>query len=110
MGAPGGGWEEEGDPVPMRGSQVSASGPGRQQAWSPEPSRTPVLRSGQESQVMFDSHQGRSLVLVTAWFTMYTSASPALSSGEGAAPWGRSCVCGAGDGEAAPPALSPGHT
>ena len=82
MGAPGGGWEEEGDPVPMRGSRVSASGPGRQQAWSPEPSRTPVLRSGQESQVMFDSHQGRSLVLVTAWFTMYTSGSPALSPGE----------------------------
>ena len=76
MGAPGGGWEEEGDPVPMRGSRVSASGPGRQQAWSPEPSRTPVLRSGQESQVMFDSQQGRSLVLVTAWFTMYTSGSP----------------------------------
>ena len=70
MGAPGGGWEEEGDPVPMRGSQVSASGPGRQQAWSPEPSRTQVLRSGQEGQVMFDSQQGRSLVLVTAWFVM----------------------------------------
>ena len=32
MGAPGGGWEEEGDPVPIRGSWVSASGPGRQQA------------------------------------------------------------------------------
>ena len=26
MGAPGGGWEEEGDPVPIRGSWVSASG------------------------------------------------------------------------------------
>ena len=32
MGAPGGGKEKEGDPVLMRGSQVSASGPGRQQA------------------------------------------------------------------------------
>ena len=79
MGAPGGGLEEEGDPVPMRGSRVSASGPGRQQAWSPEPSRTPVLRSGQEGQVMFDSQQGHSLVLVTAWFMLYTSGSPALS-------------------------------
>ena len=55
MGAPEGGWEEEGDPVPLRGSQVSASGSGRQQAWSPEPSGTLVLRSGQEGQVMFDS-------------------------------------------------------
>lgn len=41
MGAPGGGREEEGDPVPMRGSRVSARGPGRQQARDPEPSRTP---------------------------------------------------------------------
>ena len=82
VGAPLGGWEEEGDPVPMMGSRVSASGPGRQQAWSPEPSRTPVLRSGQEGQVMFDSQQGRSLVLVTTWFAMYTSGSPALSPGE----------------------------
>ena len=79
MGAPGSGWEEEGDPVPMRGSRVSANGPGRQQAWTPEPCRTPVLRSGQEGQVMFDSQQGRSLVLVTAWFAMYTSGSPTLS-------------------------------
>ena len=31
---------------------------------------------------MFDTQQGRSLVLVTAWFAMYTSGSPALSSGE----------------------------
>ena len=31
---------------------------------------------------MFDSQQGRSLVLVTAWFTMYTSGSPGLSPGE----------------------------
>ena len=30
---------------------------------------------------MFDSQQGRSLVLVTAWFAMYTSGSPALSPG-----------------------------
>ena len=82
MGAPGGVWEEEGDPVPMRGSWVSTSGPGRQQAWSPEPSRTPVLRSGQEGQVMFDSQQGRSLVLVTAWFAMYTSGSPAVNPRE----------------------------
>ena len=70
MGAPGGGWEKEGDPVPMKGIWVSASGPGRQQAWSPEPFRTLVLRSDQEGQVMFDSQQGRSLVLVTAWFVM----------------------------------------
>ena len=82
MGAPGGGKEKEGDPVLMRGSQVSASGPGRQQAWSPEPSRTQVLRSGQEGQVMFDSKQGCSLVLVTTWFAMYTSGSPVLSPGE----------------------------
>ena len=82
MGAPGGGWEKEGDPVPMKGIWVSASGPGRQQAWSPEPFRTLVLRSDQEGQVMFDSQEGRSLVLVTAWFTMYTSGSPVLSLGE----------------------------
>ena len=61
---------------------MSASGPGRQQAWSPEPSRTPVLRPSQEAQIMFDSQQGCSLVLVTAWFAMYTSESPALSPGE----------------------------
>ena len=30
---------------------------------------------------MFDSQQGRSLVLVTAWFAMYTLGSPALSPG-----------------------------
>ena len=66
----------------MRGSWVSASGPGRQQAWSPEPSRTLVLRSSQEGQVMFDSQQGHSLVLVTAWFTMYTSGSLVLSPRE----------------------------
>ena len=82
MGAPSGAWEEEGDPVPMMVSWVSASGSGRQQSWSPEPSRTPVLRSGQEGQVMFDSQKGRSLVLVTAWFAMYTSGSPSLSPGE----------------------------
>ena len=82
MGAPGSGWDEEGDPVPMRGSWVSASGPGRQQAWSPEPSRTLVLRSSQEGQVMFDSQQGCSLVLVTTWFTRYTSGSPMLSTGD----------------------------
>ena len=82
MGAPEGGWEEEGDPVPLRGSQVSASGSGRQQAWSPEPSRTPVLRPGQEAQVMFDSQQGCSLVLVTACSAMYIWGSPALSPGE----------------------------
>ena len=82
MGAPSGAWEEEGDPVPMMVSWVSASGSGRQQSSSPEPSRTPVLRSGQEGQVMFDSQKGRSLVLVTAWFTMYTSGSPSLSPGE----------------------------
>ena len=64
--------------MPSREAWVSAGGPGRQQAWSPEPSRTLVLRSGQEGQVMFDSQQGRSLVLVTAWFTMYTSGSPVL--------------------------------
>ena len=86
MGAPGRGWEEEGDPVPMRGSLVSANGPGTQQAWSPEPSRTPVLRSGQEGQVMFDSQQGCSLVLVTTWFMMYTLGSTALST--------RSCSVG----------------
>ena len=31
---------------------------------------------------MFDTQQGHSLVLVTAWFAMYTSGSPALSPGE----------------------------
>ena len=31
---------------------------------------------------MFDTQQGCSLVLVTTWFTMYTSASPVLSPGE----------------------------
>lgn len=31
---------------------------------------------------MFDSQQGRSLALVTTWFAMYTSGSPALSPGE----------------------------
>ena len=68
--------------MPMRGSCVSASGPGRQQAWSPEPSRTPVLRFVQEGQVMFDSQQGCSLVLVTTWFTRYTSGSSTLIPGE----------------------------
>ena len=66
----------------MKGSWVSASGPWRQQAWSPEPSRTPVLRSGQEGQVMFDSQQGHSLVLVTTWFARYTLGSPMFSPGE----------------------------
>ena len=31
---------------------------------------------------MFDSQQGRSLVLVTTWFAMYTLGSPALSPRE----------------------------
>ena len=108
MGAPGGVWEEEGDPVPMRGSWVSTSGPGRQQAWSPEPSRTPVLRSGQEGQVMFDSQQGRSLVLVTAWFAMYTSGSPSVSPRE---LLGRVAAMRVELVMAKPPLLlSPGHT
>ena len=66
----------------QQGELGGASGLERQQAWSPEPSRTPVLRSSQEGQVMFDSQQGRSLVLMTAWFAMYTSGSPAISPRE----------------------------
>ena len=66
----------------QQGELGGASGLGRQQAWSPEPSRTPVLRFVQEGQVMFDPQQGRSLVLVTAWFALYTSGSPAFSPGE----------------------------
>ena len=107
MGDPGGGWEEEEDPVPMRGSRVSASEPGRQHAWSPEPSRTQVLRSGQEGQVMFDSQEGRSLVLVTAWFTMYTSGSPVLSLGELLG--GVAAVCVELVMAKPPLLLSPGH-
>ena len=108
MGAPGGGWEKEGDPVRMKGIWVSASGPGRQQAWSPEPFRTLVLRSDQEGQVMFDSQQGHSLVLVTAWFVMYSSGSPALSPRE---LLGRVAATRVELVMAKPPLLlSPGHT
>ena len=92
----------------MRGSWVSASGPGRQQAWSPEPSRTPVLRFVQEGQVMFDPQQGRSLVLVTAWFMMYTSGSLALSPGELLG--GVAAVCVELVMVKLPLLLSPGHT
>ena len=77
------GWaEEEGDPVPSRGSWVSASGPGRQQAWSPEPSRTPgsEIQPGGSGHV--DTQQGHSLVLVTTWFTRYPSGSSTLSPRE----------------------------
>lgn len=42
----------------QQGELGGASGPGRQQAWSPEPSRTPVLRSGEVGQVMFDTSKG----------------------------------------------------
>ena len=41
-----------------------------------------VLRSSQVGQVMFDTQQGRSLVLVTTWFTRYSSGSPVISPGE----------------------------
>ena len=41
-----------------------------------------VLRSSQAGQVMFDTQQGRSLVLVTTWFTRYTSGSSTLITGE----------------------------
>lgn len=82
MGAPGGEREEEGDPVPMRGSRVSARGPGRQQARDPEPSRPPGSEIRPRGSGRVDSQQGRSLVLVTTWFPVYTSGSPALSPGE----------------------------
>ena len=41
-----------------------------------------VLRSSQAGQVMFDTQQGRSLVLVTTWFTRYPSGSPTISPRE----------------------------
>ena len=90
--------------MPSRGELGGASGLGRQQAWSPEPSRTPILRSCHVGQVTFDTQQGCSLVLVTTWFSRYKWVSHAQ-------PWGaawRGCsgVWAADDGEAAPPALS----
>ena len=42
----------------QQGELGGASGLGRQQAWSPEPSRTPVLRSSHVGQVTFDTQQG----------------------------------------------------
>ena len=53
---------------------------GRPGALSPPGPR--VLRSSQAGQVMFDTQQGHSLVLVTTWFTRYTSGSPMLSTGD----------------------------
>ena len=46
----------------QQGELGGASGLERQQAWSPEPSRTPVLRFVQEGQVMFDPQIGRAHV------------------------------------------------
>ena len=65
----------------QQGELGVASGLERQQAWSPEPSRTPVLRSGHVGQVTFDTQQGCSLVLVTTWFSRYKWVSHAQ-------PWG----------------------
>ena len=65
----------------QQGELGGASGLGRQQAWGPEPSRTPVLRSGPVGQVAFDTQQGCSLVLVTTWFSRYKWVSHAQ-------PWG----------------------
>lgn len=79
MGAVGDGWEEEGDPVPSRESWVSAGGQGRQQALSPPGPQ--VLRSGKVGQVVFDTQQGCSLMLVAIWSTMYTLGSSTLSLG-----------------------------
>ena len=57
---------------------------------------------------MFDSQQGRSLVLVTAWFVMYSSGSPALSPRE---LLGRVAAMRVELVMAKPPLLlSPGHT
>ena len=67
--------------MPSRGKLGGASGLGRQQAWSPEPSRTPILRSCHVGQVTFDTQQGCSLVLVTTWFSRYKWVSHAQ-------PWG----------------------
>ena len=53
---------------------------GRPGALSPPGPR--VLRSSQVGQVMFDTQQGHSLVLVTTWFTRYPSGSSTLSPGE----------------------------
>lgn len=83
------------------GELGGASGPGRQQAWSPEPARAPVLRSGEVGQVPeWDTQPGRSLLLVTTWFSRCAPRVPHTQ------PWGaarqaRSRVWGAGDGEAA---------
>ena len=66
---------------PQQGELGGASGLGRQQAWSPEPSRTPVLRSGHVGQVTFDTQQGCSLVLVTTWFSRYKWVSHAQPLG-----------------------------
>lgn len=79
MGAIGDGWDEEGDPVPSRESWVSAGGQGRQQALSPPGPQ--VLRSGKVGQVVFDTRQGCSLMLVAIWSTMYTLGSSTLSLG-----------------------------
>ena len=56
---------------------------------------------------MFDSQEGRSLVLVTAWFTMYTSGSPVLSLGELLG--GVAAVCVELVMAKPPLLLSPGH-
>lgn len=61
-------------------------------AWEVQPgalsSETPVLRSGQEGQVMFDSQQGCSLPAGDTWSAMYTSGSPRAQPW-GAAWWGQ---------------------
>ena len=66
----------------QQGELGGASGLERQQAWSPEPSRTPVLRSGEVARVTFGTQPGRSLVLVT---TRLARCAPRVSHTQ---PWG----------------------
>ena len=57
-------------------------GPGGSRPGALSPPGPGVLRSSQAGQVMFDTQQGRSLVLKTTWFTRYPSGSPTVSPGE----------------------------
>ena len=95
------GWaEEEGDPVPSRGSWVSASGPGRKKAWSPEPSRTPgsEIRLGGSGHVW---HPARVFTCAGDCLVQQVHLGISRAQPRGAARRGCSYAWGA-----APPALS----
>ena len=101
--------EEEGDPVLSTESWVSASEPGRQQAWSPEPSRTPgsEIQLGESGHVW---HPARAFTCAGDHLVHQVHFGVSHAHPRGAARQGCSCTWGAGDGKAAFPALSSGST